>query len=224
MMPFEAIEQAGTGRRIVFLTNPHNPSGLSANPLRFCQLAARVAPALVFIDEAYADFSGESVLDELDLEMVPNLLVGRTFAKTQGLAGIRIGALAACRDVVASLRALVPPYSVNVVAAAVLPAALADLEYRDHYVAESAASRYLLHEFCVSQGFRAWGDAANFVLIEARGRAADLVEGLAVRGIAVRDRSTAAGSEGCIRVTAGYIDDTRRAIAAMTEVLCGGRR
>jgi histidinol-phosphate/aromatic aminotransferase/cobyric acid decarboxylase-like protein len=53
--------------------------------------------------------------------------------------------------------------------------------------------------------------------------AAAVVEGLAARGVRVRDRSADEGCAQCIRITAGLVDDTRRAIAALEEVLCAAR-
>jgi len=46
---------------------------------------------------------------------------------------------------------------------------------------------------------------------------------LAARGIHVRDRSTARGCEGCIRITAGIVDDTKACVTALEEVVCAGR-
>src|SRR4029078_12131056 len=78
--------------RVVFLTNPNNPTGVSM-PLEAVRTVAQRVPrgAIVFMDEAYAEFSGTSFV--ADLERHPNVIVGRTFSKAFGLAGIRIGAI-----------------------------------------------------------------------------------------------------------------------------------
>ena len=51
------------------------------------------AEALVFVDEAYHDFCGDTIVHELG--SLPNVVVGRTFAKAQGLAALRAGAIVA---------------------------------------------------------------------------------------------------------------------------------
>jgi len=61
------------------------------------------------------------------------------------------------------------------------------------------------------------------VLVRIGARARDVVRSLALRGVLVRDRSSETGCEGCIRITAGVVDDTRRVIAALEEVLCGAQ-
>ena len=205
--------------RIVFLTNPHNPSGRTVPPETLRALVADVAPVLVFLDEAYAEFSGDTLLDPATLAALPNLIVGRTFSKAYGIAGLRAGAIVAMPDTLAPLRRVVPPYSLNAWAAAALPVAIADRAYRDWYLAEAAASRVLLTDACARLGLRTWPSAANFVLIRV-GNAARVVSELAVRGVIVRDRSSDPGCENCIRITAGLVEDTRRAIAALEEVRC----
>lgn len=208
--------------RIVFLTNPHNPSGRRVPLETLRGLARDVAPALLFVDEAYADFSGETLIDPATLAALPNLVVGRTFSKAYGLAGLRAGVLVAVPATLAPMRRVVPPYSVNAWAAAALPVAIQDRAYRDWYLEQAAASRALLADACTRLGLRTWPSAANFILVRV-GNASTVVHDLAARGVRVRDRSTDAGCGQCIRITAGIVEDTRRAIAALEEVLCAAR-
>ena len=208
--------------RIVFLANPHNPSGRTVPLETLRGLARDVAPAILFVDEAYADFSGETLIDPAALAALPNLLVGRTFSKAYGLAGLRIGVVVGLPAALTPLRRVVPPYSLNAWAAAALPVAIADRGYRDWYLEQAAASRALLTDACGRLGLRTWPSAANFVLVRV-GRAAAVIDGLAARGVRVRDRSEEAGCAQCIRITAGLVEETRRAIAALEEVLCAAR-
>lgn len=209
--------------RIVFLANPHNPSGRPVPLDALRELARRIAPVILFVDEAYADFSGDTLIDPAVFTALPNLLVGRTFSKAYGLAGLRIGAVVGAPAQLEPLRQVVPPYSLNAWAAAALPAAIADRGYRDWYLNQAAASRALLAEACTSFGLQTWPSAANFVLVRVGERAPAIVAALGARGVLVRDRSKEAGCEGCIRVTAGIVDDTRRVIAAIEEVVCAVR-
>ena len=209
--------------RIVFLANPHNPSGRPVPLDALRSLARRIAPVVLFVDEAYADFSGETLIDQALFAALPNVLVGRTFSKAYGLAGLRIGAVVGAPALLEPLRRVVPPYSLNAWAAAALPAAIGDRAYRDWYLDQSAASRALLQEACRGFGLRSWPSAANFVLVRVGERAPAIVNALGARGVLVRDRSKEAGCEGCIRVTAGLVEDTRRAVAAFEEVLCAVR-
>ena len=216
----DAVRALVTPRtRLLFLSNPHNPSGSTVHLETLRDLARDVAPAMLFIDEAYADFSGESLIDPGVFATFPNLVVGRTFSKAFGLAGLRVGVVVAAPQTLAPLQRVVPPYSVNAWAAAALPPAIGDRVYRDWYLSQAAASRTLLTQACARLNLRTWPSAANFLLVRVPD-APGTVKALATRGVIVRDRSAERGCEHCIRITAGIVEDTRRAIAALEEVLC----
>jgi histidinol-phosphate aminotransferase len=208
--------------RVVFLTNPNNPTGAGI-PIDAIRAVARHLPpqAVVFVDEAYAEFAGASFIPELP--SFPNVIVGRTFSKAFGLAGIRIGAVTGHPDALEPLRFAVPVYSVNIAAVVALQAALEDLDFVADYVKQVSVSRQLVYEACDRLGLRYWPSAANFVLVDAGANTAALVAGVAARGIYLRDRSTEPGCSGCVRITAGVVEHTRRLIAAMEEVLCAAR-
>jgi histidinol-phosphate aminotransferase len=175
------------------------------------------------VDEAYADFSGDSLIDAGTFARLPNLVVGRTFSKAYGIAGLRAGAVIGAPDALAPLARVVPPYSLNAWAAAALPVAIADRGYRAWYLEQAAQSRRLLGQACDRLGLQTWPSAANFILVRVGDRASDIVAALAARGVVVRDRSKEIGCEQCIRITAGIVDDTTRAIAALEEVMCAAR-
>ena len=210
--------------RLVIVTNPHNPSGTLVGSEMLRALARDVRPALLLVDEAYAEFSGESLIDRETFAALPNLVVGRTFSKAFGLAGLRAGALVGHPAAIDPMRQAVSPFNLNAWAAAAIPAAIGDRAYREWYVAQAAASRTLLADACGRLGLQTWPSAANFLLVRVGDRAGEIVAGLAARDVLVRDRSRERGCEGCIRITAGLADDTRRAVAALEEVVCAARR
>jgi histidinol-phosphate aminotransferase len=207
--------------RLVFLTSPGNPTGL-LTPREALRAIAKALPAeaLVVLDEAYADFTDEHFLDELP--RWPNIVIGRTFAKSYGLAAVRIGAMIGSAEVIARLRRSLPPYSINILAATVLAAALDDREYVEWYRRQVVESRQKLYAACDRFGLRYWRSEANFVLVRVgtTAEAKAVVEALAAKRIFVRDRSTQPGCEGCIRITTGLVDHTRTCITALEEVLC----
>ena len=217
--PLDATVAAITDRtRVAYVTSPNNPTGvrIANGDIR---AVARALPgqAIVFVDEAYHDFCGDTLIPELGT--LPNVIVGRTFAKAHGLAALRAGALVGTQELMAALRPVIPPYSLNVCAAEALRAAIADRDYVGSYVREVQQSRELFYAFCRRHGFHYWESGANFVLARVGALAAPLVEHLRAQGIHIRDKSADPGCDGCIRVTTGTIADTERAIAAMEEYL-----
>jgi histidinol-phosphate aminotransferase len=208
--------------RVVFLTNPNNPTGVSMPLAAIHTIAGRVPDgAVVFVDEAYAEFAGVSFIPELASH--PNVIVGRTFSKAFGLAGLRIGCLVGDPDTMDPIRRAIPVYSVNVAAAAAIQAALGDLDHLNGYLRQVAESKALLYAACDRLGLQYVTSDSNFVLVCAGDRTNALVKGAFARGVYIRDRSTEPGCAGCIRIGAGIVEHTKRCIDVMDEVLCAAR-
>src|SRR5439155_25724576 len=113
----EVLAAITPNTRVVVLTNPNNPTGVSMPLEAIRQIAKRVpSQAVVFVDEAYSEFAGTTFIPEL--ASFPNVIVGRTFSKAFGLAGLRIGCLVAAPEVLNPVRAAIPVYSVTIAAVA----------------------------------------------------------------------------------------------------------
>jgi len=208
--------------RVVFVTNPNNPTGVGVPREAIRAVVERVPPgAIVFVDEAYAEFAGETFMPEL--ERYPNVIVGRTFSKAFGLAGLRIGCLVGAPATLDPVRQAIPVYSVNIAAVAAVQAALTDLDYLATYVREVAESKAMLYDACDRLGLGYVKSRSNFVLVRAGERTQAIVTGALGRGIYIRDRSTEPGCAGCIRIAAGVVEHTRRLIAVMEDILCAAR-
>jgi histidinol-phosphate aminotransferase len=217
--PLDAVLAAITPRtRVIYLTSPGNPTGLLIPHAAVHALARALPDGVIFVDEAYADFTEAHFLGELPA--APNVVVGRTFAKAYGLAALRIGAVVGDEAVIARLRRSLPPYSINVAAAVALEAALGDQPHLDAYRAQVRASKARVYAACDRLGLTYWPSEANFVLIRVGDRATAIVEALRQRRIFVRDRSTEPGCAGCIRITAGLVAHTQQALAALEDILC----
>ncbi|HVB38020.1 MAG TPA: histidinol-phosphate transaminase [Vicinamibacterales bacterium] len=221
--PLEKVLAAITpATRVVFLTNPNNPTGQMMSKEAIRAIAKAVPPeAIVFLDEAYAEFAGETFLPEL--AQFPNVIVGRTFSKAFGLAGMRVGCLIGDPGRLAPIVRAVPVYSVNVAAASVLPAAIEDRAYVDDYLRQVKESKQLLYAACDTLGLKYWKSGGNFVLVRIGDRSKDVIAALAARKIFIRDRSTDVGCAGCIRIGTGQVAHTRQLIAALEEVLCAAQ-
>lgn len=188
--------------RLVFLCDPNNPVGTGIPAADIARIADQLPHALIVVDEAYADFSGRTLIGTPIAER-PNVVVGRTFSKGHGLAGLRVGCLIGSGATIARIAALAMPFRVNAAAVAALVAALGDRAFLEQTVAEARASRDAIIAACDRLGFVTWPSETNFVLTRIGEGAADLVRFLGERGVLVRDRSSAPGCDGCVRITAG---------------------
>ena len=213
----DAVLAAITPRtRLIFLNTPNNPTGrlIEMDDLvRICEAAPQ---AIVLIDEAYIEFGGTSFLPHLSKH--PNVLVGRTFSKAYGLAGMRIGIVIGQPQALDPVRSVTLPFNLNGVAVAALRAALADTEFLPRYAAQVRESRLRLYAAFRRLGLEYWESAANFVMVRV-GATAPFVEALAARKVHVRDRSKDPTTPGCIRITAGMLEHTDAAIEAFDSVV-----
>jgi histidinol-phosphate aminotransferase len=217
--PLDAIIAAVQPRtRLIYLVDPNNPTG-TAIPIGAAEAVAAAAPqALVFVDEAYSDFSGRTLIGPA-LELHRNLVIGRTFAKGHGLAALRIGALVAHPTTLDRVRQMLPPFNVNICAVRALGAALDDHGYLEWSVAQALESRGLIVKMCERQHLKYWPSDGNFVLVRIGPEAGAVAAALRDRGILVRDKSAARGCEGCLRITAGVVEHTSAMLAALEDIL-----
>ncbi len=202
--------------RIIFLNTPNNPTGqlIAIDDLK--RIAEAAPHALVLIDEAYIEFGGSSFLPELP--RYPNVLIGRTFSKAYGLAGMRVGIVVGQPQALDPVRAVTLPFNINAVAMTATLAALEDREFLPRYARQVAESRARLYAACDRLGLPYWRSAANFVLVKVGDPVSPFVAALAARGVHVRDKSGDAATPGCIRVTAGVLEHTAAAIEALESV------
>lgn len=96
---------------LVLFSNPNNPTGHQVSADEIIKLAQALNPIVLAVDEAYMDFSDQSVLDKA--QALPNLIVTRTLSKAWGLAGIRVGFLIANPTLVETMEQWRIVYSIS---------------------------------------------------------------------------------------------------------------
>ena len=213
--PVGAVLQAINPRtRMVVITNPNNPTGAVASRADILKVLAAAPGAAVLLDEAYFDFYGQTMMDQIG--KIPNLFIVRTFSKAYGLAGLRLGILAGAAEHMAALRRICSPFNVNAFAIECLAEALADKQFVADYVRQVVASREWLQRELESLGFKCWPSQANFVLVRFAEQRAAILAALEARGIALRNRPDCAG---CARITVGTQPEMEYVISELKQVL-----
>jgi histidinol-phosphate aminotransferase len=170
----------------------------------------------VVIDEAYVDFAPRSSLSLLDRH--ENVLLLRTFSKSYGLAGLRIGFALGPRDVIETLDSVKDSYNVDRLAIAAAVAAIEDEAYHRALVDEVVRNRDELSGVLEAMRFELVPSAANFVFARPPKPAAEVAAALRERKILVRhyDREPIAG---WLRITVGTRDQHEQLSAALKEIL-----
>ncbi len=202
---------------VTFLCSPNNPTGLE-EPQAAVRAVIAAAPGLVVVDEAYGQFASWSALDLVNDD--DPLVVTRTFSKTWSMAGSRLGYLVGPSWLVAELDKVVLPYHLD--SAKQIAGRLA-LRYADEMearvqliVAERRRIATALGELPVV----AFDSGANFILFRPRAVPGRQVwDGLVERSVLIRDCSSWARLDDCLRVTVGTPAENDAFLAALAEVL-----
>ena len=221
--PFEKLMAAITHHtKVIAIANPNSPSGTATTRELLTAIALKAPQAIVLVDEAYYHFHGETVIDLVGV--IPNLIVARTFSKAYGLAGLRIGLLAAPVELMKWMRRVLSPYSVNSVALACLPAALEDETYLRWYIDDILAARAEFEAALDNLQIRRWPSSANFVLVDIGAQHGVFVRLMREAGVLVRDRSADPGCLGRVRITIGTQVQMKSAITALNATMAALRQ
>ena len=226
----DELERVRGSARLVYVCNPHNPTGTMCAPGELAAFAGRCADdgALVVIDEAYAEFA------EPDPRLIDAVREGlravvlRTFSKAHALGGLRLGWAAAPTDVIVSLRRVhrAIPFSVNCVAQAAGLAALESGETHLRRTRESTTRAKLrLYERLNAIGTDYLESQANFVLVKTETDSTRLAaDMLASSGVMVRDLGPLFEIPGAIRVTCCTTQDADCSADALATALRSSHR
>jgi histidinol-phosphate aminotransferase len=202
---------------VVFVTTPNNPTG-TVTPLEVVAAICDVAPGMVVVDEAYAEFATEPSAITL-LDRHPRLLVSRTMSKAFALAGARVGYLAASPAVVDALRLVRLPYHLSAITQVVARTALARTTELLATVELVKAQRDRMVREITALGLTVVPTDANFLLFGPFDDPPATWQRLLDKGVLVRDVSSGPGLAGWLRVNAGTKGETTAFLSALEEVL-----
>jgi len=211
--------------RIVFVTNPNNPTGTWLTKTEISEFLQKVpANVIVLLDEAYFEY-----VDEADypngidyLAQYPNLVITRTFSKAYGLASLRVGYGISQPDIADLMNRVRPPFNVNSMALAAAVATLSD----DDYVAASKklnddGLKYLTTEFD-RLGLPYIPSVGNFISFEIPAgkniSAADVNQKLLQAGVIVRPVANYE-MPNHLRVSVGIEAENKAFIEALNKIL-----
>jgi histidinol-phosphate aminotransferase len=200
---------------VVLLASPNNPTGtaLATDAIeRICALA----PGMVVVDEAYAEFRRAGTPSAVSLlARHPRLVVTRTMSKAFALAGGRLGYLAAAPAVIDALRIVRLPYHLSTTSQVVARVALAHAEELLAKVAELRAGRDETVAWLRSIGLNTADSDANFVLFGVFENRHALWQRLLDRGVLIRET----GPQGWLRVSIGTPEEMAAFRTALREAM-----
>ncbi len=199
---------------VVYMCNPNNPTGNVHTKEYIEYLLNKFVDTLFLIDEAYFEFSGQTVKD-LVLQY-DNLLVSRTMSKAFAIANFRVGYLIASEDNIQFINRIRNPKNLSTLAQEAAIAALSDIEYMHHYVSEvqTAKSFFIEKMQMYNKYFTICPGYGNFLLLKfsSRDTKLKLFNYLAENNIFVRDTMQDPIVYNCFRMTIGTLSQMQRVI------------
>ncbi len=204
--------------RIVFVTNPGNPTSTMVSDAELVRLAQGLPnDCLMVLDGAYAEFvdgfdGGAGLVDRFS-----NVIMTRTFSKVYGLGGMRVGWGYAAKEIIDVLNRVRQPFNLSLTALAAAEAAVGDEEYLRFCQSENARLRIWLSEELAKAGVASDASCTNFVLARFadRNEAEACDDFLKTQGLIVR-RVAGYNLPNALRITVGDENACRRVVAAIT--------
>lgn len=194
----DTIEILSQKAKILYLCSPNNPTGNSLENLEFI---IKNFNGIVFLDEAYIDFSKQKSLVE-KIKIYPNLIVSQTFSKARGLAGARIGVGYANAEIISVLNKVKPPYNISKLNQEVAVNSLADDSVFKNNINLIIEEREKLKSSLLTLEFvtKIYPSDANFLLVEMQNSTV-IFEALIKKQIITRNRNAVV--KNTIRITVG---------------------
>jgi histidinol-phosphate aminotransferase len=219
----ELVRLVDDRTRLVFVTNPANPTGTFVSGEELRRLQAALPPSvLLLIDAAYCEFADDPTFDNgLELaQEVENVVVTRTFSKLHGLAALRVGWAYAPQPIIDAIERIRPPFNVNIPAQLAAVAALGDEAFQSQSIALVRQWRPWLVQQLGGLGLEVTPSQANFMLVGfPPGRSAAEAEAfLARRGLIIRGLA-GYGLPNHLRLTIGLEAHNRAMVEALADFL-----
>lgn len=202
-----------TEAKMVFLCSPNNPTG---NTLQHLETIIRNFKGIVFLDEAYIDFSERpSLLHKVNT--YPNLIVSQTLSKAWGKAAIRIGIAYADKEIITFFNKVKPPYNISQLNQneAIQTIEKADVFYSNRQKVLEQRSWLLEQLSELEQIEKIYPTDANFVLVKTKNANA-MYHQLIENKIVVRNRHFVV--ENCLRITVGEANENAQLIDTLKKM------
>lgn len=214
--------QIDSDTRLVFICNPNNPSGgeLPKSMLEpYCRTLSE--RCMVYVDEAYielAEYGLKSSLASLTRDN-KNVIVGRTFSKIYGMAGLRVGYAIAHPDTISRLRDLCPGSGMTPCVTSVEAAigSLKDEAFISRCIVLNNETKQAVYDRFSQWGIEYIPSSTNFIFFRTdRFGATNIVDALAQKQIYIRDYSDVPG---WARVSMGTMDEIQMFLSATEDLL-----
>ncbi|MCP3944254.1 MAG: histidinol-phosphate transaminase [Desulfobacteraceae bacterium] len=213
--------RVGPRTRMVFVTNPFNPTGSAITRDQFISFSAKIPQdVIIVVDEAYIEFVRDKVVyNSLDDPLGdPRVVTLRTFSKAYGLAGFRIGYGIMDGQVAQILNRIRQPFNVNTLAQVAAQAALQDEEFLNKSIQAIHEGIDYIGCALIKMGLAPLPTQSNFLMVDLKTDATKIFNEMLGHGVIVRSMKSY-GFDTFLRVNAGTQEENKAFIRALEQVL-----
>jgi histidinol-phosphate aminotransferase len=203
---------------VTIICSPNNPTGCVMEPTDLSALL-EASPGLVVVDEAYFEFSGQTVVPLLS--RYSNLIVLRTFSKAMALAALRVGYLLADPDLVREVGKALLPYNLNAVSQTAAEVAIEMFSSKLAPLVQSICSERdrLYVELQNVAGLTPVPSRANFMVVRSQIEPRRIFSELLQRDILIRDVSAYPLLTRYFRISVGTPAENDLLLSALREIV-----
>lgn len=202
--------------KFIIICSPNNPTGNVVTRENLKKLLSKVE-CPVILDEAYAEFTNETAIDLVQNH--ENLIVLRTFSKSYGIAGVRVGYAISSQETINAIKLCVPPYNLNFFSQHAAIQSINGIEDYRKYIVTLKLNKEKLYHILYSNKLveKVFPSQANFLLVKFK------EQGIAIKlkekSILVRDFSNHPLLNNCLRITVGTEEEINKLQEALNELL-----
>lgn len=216
----EMDEKLSQGAKLFLLASPDNPTGAALDTEQIFSWCIKYPKTLFVIDQAYYDYHPTNLIEKID--DYPNLLIIRTFSKSWGLAGLRLGAIVGHPQLIEYINRVRLPFNVN--SAAVWASRF--LQGRQSQVRKDVAAtlerKAKLVQALQDRGFESLHGETNFLLLKVGIATALFCDFLKEEGVLVRSRSQGLSPAddclwGTVRISTGTESENEKLLKAVDK-------
>jgi len=201
--------------KIIFICSPNNPTGNSIQNIKYI---LDNFDGIVFIDEAYIDFSPEESFRN-QIGNYPNLIVSQTFSKAWGMASVRVGIAYASQEIIKFYNKVKPPYNIsqmnqNSILNTLDNENINQVSENIKIILEEKKSLIKnLEKLDLVK--KIYPSDANFILIEVD-NADNIYQKLILENVIIRNRKSVI--KNCLRITVGSPEENKKLIKSLKSI------
>ncbi|TRZ95816.1 histidinol-phosphate transaminase [bacterium] len=206
--------------KMVFISNPNNPTGTYVSRYELEDFLRDLPEKVILVlDEAYDNFIDvDDFPNSLGYLRNKNVIVMKTFSKTYGLAGLRVGYCLGRPEFTTYMERVRQPFNVNLLAQAAAAAALDDKKFLRKTREKILIGKNYIYDSLNKLGIAYVPSVANFVLINTGRDTVAVFKDMLKFGVIVRDMKQY-GLKNFIRVTIGNKQENERFVRVFKKIL-----